>query len=351
MGIRRHLWPAVAGALALALVALAVAWGSRRGPDAALATAPAPSASGPVAVVDGTTVVRLGLAAQRRSGLRAEPLAPAAPPAGTVTYGTVMDLRPLVDWASKLSGAAARAQAAQAQAGADEAEVERTRALYRDDRNASLKSLQAAQATAEQAKANADAAAAALDALRSEGRLQFGPSLADDTARHPGAVPRDGRLAVVRVAMRPGAAAPRCVEVAYGSAQRHRARWLSPAPQADAQLGADVQLYEVDRALPAHASVTVYLCRSASGSPGVFVPLPAVVWYADQPWVYVLRDDTHFARVALPDARELPQGFFASEGLQPGQKVVTRGAGLLLSQEQIPPPGSSTACKDPECDD
>ncbi len=350
-GIRGHLWPAVAGVLALALVALALAWGWRRLPGAALAPAAAPAASSPVTVVDGTTVVRLGLAAQRRSGLRAEPLAPAAPPAGAVTYGTVMDLRPLVDWASKLSGAAAQAQAARAQAGAAEADADRTRALYRDDRNASLKSLQAARAAADQAKANADAAAAALAALRSEGRLQFGPALADDFARHPGAAPPDGRLAVVRVAMRPGAPAPRIVEVAYGSAQRHRARWLSPAPQADAQLGADVQLYEVGHALPANASVTIYLAGSASGSPGVFVPLRAVIWYAGQPWVYVQRNDTRFARIALPDAQELPQGFFASEGLHPGQKVVTRGAGLLLSQEQIPPPGSSTACKDPECDD
>lgn len=351
MGIRRHVCPAVAGVLALALIALAVAWGLRPGPDAAIATAPAFAASGPVAVVDGTTVVKLGLAAQRRSGLRAEPLAPAAPPAGTVTYGTVMDLRPLVDWASKLSGAAAQAQATRTQAAVAEADLERTRALYRDDRNASLKSLQAAQAAADQAKANADAATAALAALRSEGRLQFGRALADDIARHPEAVPRDDRLAVVRVAMRPGAPVPRRAEVAYASAQRHPARWLSAAPQAYAKLGAEVQLYEVDHALPAHASVTVYLAGPASGSPGVFVPLPAVVWYAGQPWVYLQRDDTHFARLPLPDAQELPQGFFASEGLHPGQKVVTRGAGLLLSQEQIPPPGSSTACKDPECDD
>lgn len=328
---------------------LAVSVGAE--PAAAVAPAPPPAApaSRPISVIDGMTVVELSLAMQRRAGVQSQPLRLAAAPVGATTNGVVLDLQPLVVWASKLTGAEATAAAARAQAQAADADLARTRALYRDDQIVSLKSLQAAQSSAALATANARAAEAALKALRSEGRLTFGEAIASDIEHHAGLSLRDH--AVIRVAMTSAGLAPRTVQVAYGSGQPAPARWLSRAPQADAQLGADVQLYEADRALPADASVVVHLPGAASVGQGIFVPLQAVVWYADQPWVYVQRDPTHFARVALIDAQEQPEGFFVPQGLRAGQQVVTRGAGLLLSQEQTPPPGSGSGCKDPECDD
>jgi membrane fusion protein, multidrug efflux system len=83
---------------------------------------------------------------------------------------------------------------------------------------------------------------------------------------------------------------------------------------------------------------------------GVFVPLSAAIWYADQPWAYVRRDASHFARVPLLQATETSDGYIAHGGIAAGASVVTQGAGLLLSQEQTPPPNAAP-CKDPECDD
>ena len=91
------------------------------------------------------------------------------------------------------------------------------------------------------------------------------------------------------------------------------------------------------------------LPTSAQTTQGTFVPSSAVVWYAGQPWVYVQDRPTRFARRPLGRAAEAAGGFFVTEGLQPGERVVTGGAGLLLSEEQRPPPGGA-GCKDPECD-
>ena len=343
----------VRAGVAVAFIALCAACDTDEPSGAAARSAqPAASAaSSPVAVVDGVTVVEVSLAAQRSGGIAVQPLVAASAPAGATSDAIAADLQPLADWWARLSAARSQAAAAQAQAAAANADLARTRALHDDDRNASLKSLQAAQAAADAANAGAQAAQAALQGLRRQGALQFGAGLADDRGRDEHDALLSGRHAILRVAIPPGQPAPRAATASCGGGPRLAARWIAASPQADAQLGADVQLYETDRPLPANASCSVAFAAPASANRGVLVPPEAVLWFADQPWVYVRRDATHFARTALPGAIEQPQGFFAPASLAAGAQVVTRGAGLLLAQEQAPPPGGGTACKDPECDD
>lgn len=343
------------GAISLALLVLVVAgtgaawWFNRRVPDTTSST---PPPAGAVSVVDGVTVVQLAAAVQRRSGLVAAPVAAAEVASESTVYGVVVDLQPLVDWHARFVTATAQAQAARSQQAAAEAELERTRALYDDARNASRKALDAAQASAQRERAAAQAAAAMLDALREQAAQQFGPVLAGWAVADGADLRRLlGRRDSI-VAIAPGAqvqAPPRALSVAMGGGARLPATWLSAAPQADARLGAGLQWYRVAAPLPANANVQAFLPATV-GRQGVFVPSQAVIWYADQPWTYVRRDASHFARVPLLGATETDGGFVAPAGIAPGQQVVTQGAGLLLSQEQLPPPGAP-ACKDPECDD
>ncbi len=341
--------------LGAGMLALAGAW-LYRAPvpaGAAAAAVPAAAASSAVSVVDGLTVVRLAPEVQRRSGLATQTVGAGVPPGGAIAYGTVMDLRPLIDWRGRYEAALAQAAGASAQVGAAAAELARDRKLYDDGQNVSLKAVQVAQASARQASAAADAARALLKALHAEAAQRFGSVVSRWAVQ--GGTPLDRlfsrRAALVRAALPPGLAQPpRTVEVALDDAAAHRATWVSAAAQADPRLGASLQLYETDGGWPAGASVMVRLIGPAAASPGTFVPRDAVVWYAGQPWAYVQRDRSHFARVPLLGAAETADGYVAAVGIAAGTQVVIRGAGLLLSQEQIPPPGG-TGCKDPECDD
>ena len=92
-----------------------------------------------------------------------------------------------------------------------------------------------------------------------------------------------------------------------------------------------------------------YLPTSAAAVQGVVVPSGAVVWYAGQPWAYVQAGPTRFARRPLGQAAETDGGFFVTGDLKAGDRVVTSGAQLLLSEEQRPP-STGAGCKDPECD-
>ncbi len=115
-----------------------------------------------------------------------------AAPSRDTTYDVIMDLVPLSDWASQVLSAVARAAAAREQAGVAQAEMARTRALYRDDQSAALKRVQAAEAAASQATADAQAADAAVQRLRREGAAidtgeQRGRALGADPLADPDA--------------------------------------------------------------------------------------------------------------------------------------------------------------------
>ena len=79
-------------------------------------------------------------------------------------------------------------------------------------------------------------------------------------------------------------------------------------------------------------SVTAYLETPGPARSGAVVPRSAVIWQTGKSWVYVQTDKEKFARreVALEDPAS---GGWFTRSLKPGDKVVTRGAQMLLSEE------------------
>jgi hypothetical protein len=68
---------------------------------------------------------------------------------------------------------------------------------------------------------------------------------------------------------------------------------------------------------------------------GVIVPLSAVLWSEGRTWVYQQTAPNRFVRRALSTDIPMDQGFFVAQGLSSGDKVVTRGAQALLSEEVL----------------
>jgi multidrug efflux system membrane fusion protein len=344
------------GLLGVGLLALAVVigWSSLR-VVAPVPQSSAPAVSSPVSVVNGVTMVKLDAATQSRSGVAAETLAAITRNNAGTVYGTVIDLQPLIDLRSRHDAAGAEVVGARAAAAASRAELARSRTLYEDQHNVSLKAYQAAQAADRTNQAKADAAVLQLRNIEASAQQQFGADLARWALdRHSSAFARlVGRKDVlVRLTLPPGAGTqtpPHAMEVQASGSGRHLATLLSPAARSDPGMAGSSFLYRVGSALPTGAPVVGFLPNPNGAKPGTFVPSGAVVWYAGQPWVYVQSSAAMFARRPLENALETDGGYTVTEGLQPGERVVTHGAGLLLSEEQRPPPGGA-GCKDPECD-
>jgi multidrug efflux pump subunit AcrA (membrane-fusion protein) len=117
---------------------------------------------------------------------------------------------------------------------------------------------------------------------------------------------------------------------------RLRARLEGPAAQADPLTGGPAYLYRLSaRAgnLRPGATLIAFLPDPGVGTGGVAVPSSAVVQWEALAWVYVEREPGRFVRVRVPTDHPIQGGWRVSQGLTPGDRVVVRGAGQLLSEE------------------
>jgi hypothetical protein len=67
--------------------------------------------------------------------------------------------------------------------------------------------------------------------------------------------------------------------------------------------------------------------------PGVLVPAEAAVISDGKYWCYIEAKPGTFVRTEIDTAKPFENGYVATEGVKAGDKVVTRGASLLLAQE------------------
>jgi hypothetical protein len=80
------------------------------------------------------------------------------------------------------------------------------------------------------------------------------------------------------------------------------------------------------------------LAWASVGAPesGVLVPASAVVVSAGKFWCYVEEKPGTFVRTELDPTRPAADGYFVTEGIAAGDKIVTAGAGQLLARETNP---------------
>lgn len=343
--------------LLLVVVAVAGGWFYRHRQPAPTAPAAASTPpTSPVSVVNGVTVVAMDPDAQAQNGIQTTSLAATNISSAITAYGTVLDLQPLIDLRSRYTTALADAKTAEAAAAASRQDYQRNRILYQDNQNVSLKTFQAAQAAYLADQAKVQAATLNIQNLQGAARQQFGEPLgrwatAPNSAQFQRLASRQAVLLRITLPLGTDATAPQTLQVEAGGPQRLPATLLSPSPQSDPNIQGRAWLYTANAPLAAGTRVVAYLPSASQPSQGLFIPASAIVWYGGQPWAYVQTDPSHFARRPVPQQSPSNGGFFVTSGFQPGARIVSSGAELLLSEEQKPAPNSGTGCKDPECDD
>ena len=319
------------------------------------AATPAPAAATQrVAVVNGVTMVTLDTATQAQSGIRTEPLSAANDRAETAAYGTVLDLQPLIDLRARYSSALADASTARAMAAASRQEYERSRLLYQDNQNVSLKMYQATQAAYLSDQAKAEAAVLNAQNIQAAARQQFGATLerwaldsrSPEFARF---LNRQEVLLRVTLPLGGGTVAPARIQIGANDNRRLPAYLVSPSPQSDPAIQGSAFIYRTAAPLASGTHIAAYLPTAKQPTHGTLIPASAIVWYGGQPWAYVQINTVHFGRYPVAQQSPMQGGFFVTKGFKPGQRVVVSGAQLLLSEELRPQAGSS-GCKDPECD-
>lgn len=278
----------------------------------------------------GHVLIGIRPAAQKEIGITTEILKPIVRPVQVEAYGFILDPTPLSKLNSDLISAQAALDAASAQ-------YRRTRRLYAEQKNASLRDLQTAQASYLTDKSQ-------LEALEQQLRNDWGEEVArmdpGDRYRLVSALV-DRRQAIVRVTAPIGAQLDNVPDTAEIVVLGHdeqplKARAVYTAPMVVPALQGQAFLVFIGTAqfpLRPGTAVSARISISDTSQQGVMVPRSAVVRYGGNEWVYHELDGDRFVRRQIVPAEITDRGYFVTENLAPGARIVVRGAQTLLSEE------------------
>jgi hypothetical protein len=291
-----------------------------------------------VASQNGETVLTFDAAAQKVNGIVTTALIEARQSAEVQATGVVLQLQPILDLKTSYNTAAIDLMKARTTARASLTEYERLRQLNQEGKNASDKAVEGARATSENDAAAVKNAEQSLAILRNSSRLHWGPVVANWLEQ--GSPQLDALLAQRAFLLQVTGTAsdafvtPQRATVQYADGTHSSARLVSVLPQLDPRLQAPSLLYIVAThpGLTPGINLTVYL-PSGPARIGAVIPSSAVVWWQGKAWCYFEESPGKFTRTTVATSNPVANGWFVTEEIDHGARVVTLGAQTLLSEE------------------
>lgn len=297
-----------------------------------------------VTTENGATIVTLSPESQRQSGIATTTLQSTTHLSAVSTFGTVVGIETLLEIRTRYLTARSESGVIRASIANSRQEYERMRLLNQDNRNVSDRAVAAAESTWKSEEARLNASETTASSLRDAMRQQWGETLANWAAQQP---PGDEFLRLLKYqdmllqvtlptdATIPARNSTLLVEPAGSQGNPIRAIFVSASPQTDTTIQGKTFYYRAPAEhLRAGMRVTARMQAADRAQPGVIVPSNAVVWYANQPWVYRKQGSEKFVRTPISTETEVDNdGWFNAGGVQAGDAVVTTGAQLLLSEE------------------
>ena len=298
----------------------------------------------------GAPTLLLSKASQQQSGIKTIALSSTQHQASTASFASVEAVDSLLEMRTRYLTAMADSNVIRSSMVNKQQNAQRMQLLNQDDKNISDSAVQEAWASlhAEQAKLSASQTLA--KGIRDSMHQQWGSVLTDWATQ---ANPKQGFLSLlhfqavlIKVSL-PFDASPNATSVIQisqiGGQAIAKATFVSAAPQADTALQGKTYFYLAPaKNLRAGMRVSARLDSQKQSSKGVIVPHEAVVWFANQAWVYQkLAADKpgsdKFVRRLISTEVEIESetisGWFNTAGFVAGNELVSSGAQLLLSEE------------------
>ncbi len=290
---------------------------------------------------DGGPEVRVSPAIQTASGIETRALAPHAMDPALPMQGRILDLGPLLEARALLVAANTELPALRAAVERSRLEHRRLVTLYQADQTASQRAVETAEAERVTAESRLAGAESRVGALVQRLRQDWGPEIARwAMAPRSPELERllDGQEVLLMMTLAPGHSAPPTlgpleVVLPGNSGPQRRATPVSPAPRTDPAFPGTTFFFRTSaEGLRSGERVAGRLVLGGSPTEGVTVPDSAVIWHGGSAWVYVQEAPDRFERRAVSTGEPAGDGWF-DETLKAGERVVVRGAQLLLSEE------------------
>jgi multidrug efflux system membrane fusion protein len=330
------------GIFIVALLTLTFLGACQNGADKDDADRQAQAKKGPaqISVENGQTVLTLDTPTQKRLGLEVAILTTTVTRAQVTSPAVVLPVQDLAAFRNSYTATQTQLQKLHVELDVARKEYARLKALFEQDHNVSEKSLQSAEGTLKANEADERAGEQQRNLQESMVRQEWGSVVSkwvlDDSPEFQHIL--NQRDVIVQVTMQADATfgAPKTISLEIPGTTRIGASLVSSFPRVDPRIQGRSFLYTA----PGHLGLTPgvnLLAHLSIGSQmrGLIVPTSAVVWSEGKAWVYQQTASDRFTRRVVPTEAPVERGFFAAQGFAPGDKVVTRGAQALLSEEML----------------
>jgi len=304
-----------------------------------------------VTIKHGETGLTLSSQDQSRLALETVQLAASSHQQEATAAAVILPAEKLLTLEGNASLARANVKKARATLEMTRKEFERLKKLYDDQQNVAEKTLETQRAALSIAEADLAAAKEAVLLQQDTIRQQWGATVAQwmtsDAPQMKRVLGQQELLVQVTfdsVTTSDSArtdsptVAPRRLWVTLPDGGRAEGSYVSPFPQIDPRFQHGSSLYIV----AARAGLVPGLNLAATWAngartKGVLIPGKAVLWWQGKAWAYVQTGATTFVRREVSTEMPAGDGYFVTSNFAAGDRVVTGGAQLMLSEEARPP--------------
>lgn len=290
----------------------------------------------------GVATLVLPVNVQKQSEIATTALASAQHRPTLESFGSVVNVSTLIDARGRYLSATNDANVAQLRVNNSLQEFKRMQLLNEDDKNISDRALASAEATLKNDQASVKTAQQLANIAKSSVLQEWGETLSTWSMQNKTNKRLDGLLnqsaVLIRVSLPFGTPTPsKGSSIIVSPVGSHEvaitADFVSVAPQSDTNIQGATYFYIANAdTLRAGMRVNIERQDTSQSAQGVLVPHQAVVWHANQAWVYQKLSADKFVRKPIKTDIEIEHGWF-SQSFKVGDVVVTSGAQLLLSEE------------------
>ncbi len=296
--------------------------------------AAAPSNNGP-------DTISLEPKLQLLAAIKTQTLAAAQRQPEIISYGSVINLEPLLQLRQQYLASQTLQASAQAKSTESSLNLTRTEQLHHQD-IISTRRLQEQFAQSQADQANLNASSNQQQTILAGSRLLWGEILTEwfvlgHNKNASAFFNQDAQL--IQISLPANMQLSTNPETIYVDERGQRqsavlARLVSVAPGVDpVSLGKRYFFKLEGHHIPYGAHITAWLSAPDKAVSGIFIPKSALIWHLGQAWVFIKTSANNFSRRAIPEYQTDSQGYFVRDVLKPGEEVVINGSQTLLSHQ------------------
>jgi hypothetical protein len=303
-------------------------------------TSPATPPPAQISFENGEVILTMDEQAQKRVGIELSALGGSSNRPQADVPATVLSVQDLASFRNSYVSSASQIEKNRVDIDVARKQYARAKSLFDSDQNIPAKTLESAEGNLRVLETEQRAAEQQLSLQGSMAEQQWGSVVAkwamDGSPELDRILGTRETLIQVTLPFDQNYPVPKTLLVEVPGRTRVEATFISAFPRVDPRIQGRSFLYSAP-AQPDFTPGVNLVSHFAVGNSthGVVVPSAAVVWSEGKAWAYLQTGPRQFSRRAVATDSPVDAGYFVKGGFSSTDKVVTRGAQSLLSEEAV----------------